>query len=110
MRVGGRLQTSEFSYNKKHPIIIPYGSKLAELIIDEAHRKTMHGGNQLTLCQIRHEYWIPAAKRAIKSKINKCIICHRFRTQNQCQLMGNLPSSRTKMVEKAFTYTGTDLC
>lgn len=110
LRVGGRLENSEFSYNKKHPIIIPYGCHLATLIIREAHLKTMHGGNQLTLCQMRHEYWITAAKRAVKAYINKCVVCHRLRSQNAWQLMGNLPSARTKIVEKAFTYTGTDLC
>lgn len=49
LRVGGRLQNSEFSYNKKHPIIIPYGCHLMKLIIRDAHVKTLHGGNQLTL-------------------------------------------------------------
>ncbi|XP_031639984.1 uncharacterized protein LOC116351968 [Contarinia nasturtii] len=110
LRVGGRLQNSAFDYNKKHPIIIPYGCKLMKLIIDDAHKKTLHGGNQLTLCQIRHEYWVIAAKRAIKTYINNCVVCHRFRSQNSFQLMGSLPPARTMMVDKAFTNTGTDLC
>lgn len=110
LRVGGRLQKSEFSFNKKHPIIIPYGSHLMKMIIRNAHLKTMHGGNQLTLCQIRHEYWITSAKRAVKAYINNCVTCRRLTRQNAWQLMGNLPAARTKIVEKAFTYTGTDLC
>lgn len=57
LRVGGRLQNSEFSFNKKHPVIIPYGCKLAELIIDNAHKKTLHGGNQLTLAQKVHRHF-----------------------------------------------------
>lgn len=110
LRVGGRLQNSEFSYNKKHPIIIPYGCHLTRLIIDDAHKKTLHGGNQLTLCQIRHEFWILSAKRAVKTFINNCVTCHRLKKTSACQLMGNLPATRTKIVEKSFTYTGTDLC
>lgn len=110
LRVGGRLQNSEFNYDKKHPIIIPYGCKLAQLIIDDAHRKTMHEGNQLTLSQVRHEYWILAAKRAVKTYINNCVKCHRFRQNNSNQLMGSLPSARTKITHRAFTNTGTDLC
>lgn len=70
----------------------------------------MHGGNQLTLSQIRHEYWILAAKRAVKTYIDNCVKCHRFRHNNSCQLMGSLPSARTEVVQKAFTNTGTDLC
>lgn len=110
LRVGGRLQNSEFSYEKKHPIIIPYACHLTELIIWDAHKQTLHGGNQLTLCQIRHEYWIISAKRAVKAALRQCIRCHRFKSQQSTQLMGNLPAVRTKMVEKAFTNTGTDLC
>lgn len=110
LRVGGRLQNSEFSYNKKHPIIIPYGCKLMELIIDDAHKHTLHGGNQLTLAQIRHEFWIIGAKRAVKKYINSCVTCHRFRKSDSNQLMGSLPNARTKVVTKAFTFTGVDLC
>lgn len=110
LRVGGRLQKSVFSYNKKQPIIIPYGCKLMWLIIDEAHKTKKHGGNQLTLSQIRHEYWITAGKRAVKIFINKCVISYRFRTKGSHQLMGSLPGSRTNIVEKALTHTGTDLC
>lgn len=110
LRVGGRLQNSEFDFNKKHPIIIPYGCKLMELIIDDAHKRVLHGGNQLTLAQIRHEFWIVSAKRAVKKYINGCVTCHRFRKMDSNQLMGNLPAARTKIVPKAFTCTGVDLC
>lgn len=110
LRVGGRLQNSEFDNDKKHPVIIPYGSKLAEWIMDDAHKRVLHGGNQLTLAQIRHEFWIIAAKRAVKTHINRCVICHRFKAKAAEQLMGSLPQARTKIVSKVFTHTGTDLC
>lgn len=110
MRVGGRLENSDFSYDKKHPMIIPYNSILAKWIIRDAHQQVMHGGNQLTLAQIRHTYWIPAAKRAVRTMINQCIICHRFRAKATQQLMGSLPAARTKTATRAFTHTGTDLC
>lgn len=45
LRVGGRLQKSNFTYNKKHPLIIPYHSNLATLIVKDAHQKLMHAGN-----------------------------------------------------------------
>lgn len=88
LRVGGRLQKSEFSHNKQHPIIIPYGCHVVSLIIDE--------------------FWIMKAKRAVKAHVHKCVTCYRFKNDNINQLMGNLPSYRTKIVEEAFTYTGTD--
>lgn len=110
LRVGGRLQNSLFGYDKKHPMIIPYKSALTQLIIDSAHKKTLHGGNQLTLAQIRHEFWIIGGSKAIRSYIHKCVRCHRFRAKSSVQLMGNLPIDRTRALVKPFSYTGTDYC
>lgn len=110
LRIGGRLQNLVFGYSKKHPIIIPYECQMAKAIIHDAHLRTMHGGNQSTLVQIRNEFWILSAKRAVKTYINGCVTCHRFRSDNSSQLMGSLPAARTKTMQKPFAYTGTDLC
>lgn len=110
LRIGGRLANSTFNYNKIHPIIIPYGCHLMRLIIKEVHLKTYHGGNQLTLAKIRHEFRIISAKRALKTFINHCITCHRFRAKSAQQLMGQLTAGRTKIMTKVFIHTGTDLC
>lgn len=73
LRVGGGLQRSEFSYNKKHPIILPPKSHFTSLIVGHAHMQTKHGGNQLTLCQVRHEYWILGAKWLIKAYVKNAL-------------------------------------
>lgn len=57
LRVGGRLRNSQFEYNKIHPIIIPRNCNLAILIIRDSHKKTLHGGNQLTLACILDYRW-----------------------------------------------------
>lgn len=110
MRVGGRLQNSEFEFNKRHPILLPYKSPLTRLVIDAAHKKMLHGGNQLTMMQIRYEFWIIGCKRAVKTHINQCVKCHRFRATSATQLMGSLPADRSRALVKPFTYAGTDFC
>lgn len=110
LRVGGRLNNSEFSEDLKHPVILPYKSHFTKLVIDAAHKRTLHGGNQLTTMQIRHNYWIIGCKRAVKHHINQCVKCHRFRATSATQLMGSLPADRTKAMVKPFTHTGTDFC
>ena len=45
----------------------------------------------------------------MRAYIHKCVRCHRFRATATQQMMGNLPCPRTKMMEKVFTHTGTDL-
>lgn len=69
LRVGGRLQNSEFEFNKRHPIIIPRNCHLAWLIIHDCHRITSHGGNQFTLAQIRHQFWIIGARCLVKNSL-----------------------------------------
>lgn len=108
LRVGGRLENSMLEYNRKHPIILPYKSHFTRLVIDSAHKQVLHGGNQLTTAQIRHEFWIIGCKRAVKAYIHSCVRCHRFKATAATQLMGNLPLDRTRSMVKPFSYTGTD--
>ncbi|XP_071582180.1 uncharacterized protein [Temnothorax nylanderi] len=56
MRVGGRLKHAVLSRDERHPAILPRDSRLATLIIEAAHRRTLHGGVQLTLATIRQRY------------------------------------------------------
>ncbi|KAL0892639.1 hypothetical protein ABMA27_014364 [Loxostege sticticalis] len=107
LRVGGRLQHSKLSYNKKHPILIPHDSHLTRLIINEAHSATLHGGASLTLSHCRDLYWIISGIRAVKKQIRQCIKCQRFKAQSQHQLMANLPEPRVTP-SKPFTHTGVD--
>jgi len=53
LRVGGRLRHSLLAYDAKHPVILSSRSHLTKLIIEAFHRKTLHGGVQLTLGAVR---------------------------------------------------------
>lgn len=107
LRVGGRLKNSKFPFSERHPIIIPHHSQLTSLIIDDSHIKTLHGGLAQTLAHIRRQFWIVRAKNAVKSAIQKCITCFRFKKENRIQLMGNLPEYRLQ-ISPPFTNVGID--
>lgn len=94
IRVGGRLQHANLNNDVKHPIILPKNGHLTQLIISDAHTKTLHGGPTLMLNYIRSKYWIISAKPLIKALIRKCVTCLRYATTTRNQLMGQLPSSR----------------
>ncbi|KAF9407527.1 hypothetical protein HW555_012483, partial [Spodoptera exigua] len=49
IRVGGRLEMAQLNYDRIHPILIPKESFLTNLLVAEAHAKTMHGGPQTML-------------------------------------------------------------
>jgi len=79
LRVGGRLKHSLLAYDAKHPVILPHGSHLTRLLVENFHRRTLHGGVQLTLGSIRQLYWIPRGRALVKSVLHRCISCVRWR-------------------------------
>ncbi|XP_076660394.1 uncharacterized protein LOC143363739 [Halictus rubicundus] len=107
LRVGGRLKNSLLSYDEQHPIILPSGSKLTEMIVEQHHRRTLHGGVQLTLASVRQRFWIPQGRQNVKKCVSRCIRCLRWRAATASQLMGDLPLHRVTP-SRPFTHTGVD--
>jgi len=107
LRVGERLRNAPVQYDTKHPIILPGASHFTRLIIEDFHRRTLHGGVQLTLGAIRQEFWIPRGRSLVKSHIHRCVTCLRWRAANPQPLMGDLPASRVTPA-RAFLSAGVD--
>lgn len=106
LRVGGRLENSGLSFNRKHPILLGKGC-LVDRIIDGIHTETLHGGAKLMENELRSRYWVIGAKNAIKRAVRSCVKCLRYRRETAAQLMGNLPESRV-CVSHPFDHTGID--
>ncbi|XP_029166200.1 uncharacterized protein LOC114937005 [Nylanderia fulva] len=106
LRLGRRLRNSALSYEERHPIIIPRG-RIAELLIDHAHRILLHGGVQLVLRTLRQNYWLLGGRSTVKFRIRQCIVCARYAKRQSSQLMGDLPSPRVNP-SSPFTHTGVD--
>ena len=62
----------------EYPVYIPTNSKLARLIIEDAHERTLHGGVASTVAKIRERWWIERLRRSAKSIISKCYKCLRL--------------------------------
>lgn len=107
LRVGGRLHYSNLKYNSKHPILIPHDSHLTNLLINEAHKITLHGGPLMTLTYLRNKYWILGGMGAVKKQIRKCVVCRKFSAQKHAQQMASLPENRVTP-SRPFTHTGVD--
>lgn len=107
LRVEGRLENANVSYDEKHPIILPHQSRLATLLLEEAHCKTLHGGVQLMLHYVRAKYWIVGARKAAAFIVKQCLACVRFAHHDKNQIMGNLPKERLSNTHP-FAYCGVD--
>ncbi|XP_011261040.2 uncharacterized protein LOC105254185 [Camponotus floridanus] len=107
MRVGGRLKHAILSHDERHPIVIPPGSNLTRLLVDSCHRRSLHGGVQLTLGLLRQRVWIPRGRAVVKRAIHRCVVCTRWRAVAPQPLMGNLPRARVTPA-RPFLHTGVD--
>ncbi|XP_076302047.1 uncharacterized protein LOC143220243 [Lasioglossum baleicum] len=106
VRLGGRLRHSMLPYDEKHPIILPNG-RIAELIVDHAHLRALHGGPQLTLRIVRQMFWVIGARNMVRFRIHRCVACTRQGASTSTQIMGDLPSARVTP-SRAFFHTGVD--
>lgn len=108
LRANGRLaQSPALTYNERHPIILPYNAKLAQLLVEFSHKVTLHGENQLLTRILRSEFWIFRLKPLIKKVVNNCKPCILYKSHAQKQIMASLPPERT-MLSRPFTTTGVD--
>ncbi|XP_026317746.1 uncharacterized protein LOC113228607 [Hyposmocoma kahamanoa] len=107
LRVGGRIKHANIDDSMKHPLVIPHSSHLTNLLIDQAHRDTFHGGARLTQARLRQHYWIVGGNRAVKKHLRNCVTCRRHDPLKQTQQMGDLPAARSNPT-RPFYNTGVD--
>lgn len=109
LRVGGRVtKAPNLTAQERQPIIIPKYSHIAELIIEQYHKRIHHLGRRSTLAAIREAgYWIVNGTGHVKSWMSKCIDCRRLRRPTETQLMGQLPKERLEQTPP-FTNIGID--
>ena len=107
IRVGGRLQNSDFNYSLKHPIILAKSNPLSKLIILDAHENSLHGGITLTMSIVNRKFWIISGTQLANTIIHKCLQCFKYSAKSSQQIMGNLPLVRLN-ISRPFKHSGVD--
>ncbi|XP_043466815.1 uncharacterized protein LOC122501430 [Leptopilina heterotoma] len=107
LRVGGRLNNSDFNENKKHPMLISASDKFAKLLFENEHRRLMHAGPQLLLYTIREQFWPLGGRNLAKNVTRKCITCFKVKPRITNPIMGDLPKARVSP-SPPFYNTGVD--
>jgi len=109
IRVGGRIEEAELSFDEKHPIVLPKNHRITDIIAREEHLRQLHCGPQALLYAIRQKYW-PINGRNLTRKITRhCIRCFKVKPKESNQLMGSLPSSRVNPA-RPFLHCAVDYC
>ena len=108
LRVGGRLNRAPLNADVKHPIILPKGHHVAQLIIQYYHHVSGHSGVEYTLSLIRQKYWIISARSTVRKVLEKCFACRKQQAPTGQQKTADLPEDRVTPSKPPFTYTGVD--
>lgn len=108
MRVGGRLQNSNFSYDKKHPILLQSTHRFTKLLFNYEHIRMMHAGPQLLLASLRETYWPIGGRNLAKACYRRCVRCRRLSGQTVLPQMGNFPTDRVSPSVYPFQNVGVD--
>ncbi|XP_071043047.1 uncharacterized protein [Parasteatoda tepidariorum] len=86
--------------------VVPF-LKAEELIVKEAHEKTLHSGVSNTLARVREKFWIPKGRQFNKSIIGRCVLCKRFNVRSGSEIMAPLPKDKIEQ-SPPFSVTGLD--
>lgn len=108
IRVGGRIKRANVPMELKHPVVIPKGNHVAELLVRHYHNKVHHMGRGITHNELRQQgYWITGGSSTVGQYLSKCTVCKRLRGSLQVQKMSDLPADRIEP-SPPFSYCGVD--
>ena len=106
--VGGRLHKAGLPTTSTHPIILSSASHIAQLLMSDSHRQSVHAGTSTVLARLSNEHYITGAKKFLKKLSRTCVKCQTAYARTSQQLMGDLPASRIRAA-RPFSKSGLDL-
>lgn len=107
LRVRGRIERANSSYEKRYPIILSGKHPVTKLIIRSEHIRLLHAGPTLLTCSLNLRFHILGSRNTIRSITRSCVICRRTLGRPQSQLFGQLPVERVSP-DAVFSKVGVD--
>ena len=108
LRVGGRLRHAVIPEHSKHPVILPKGIHVTNIIIQYYHVISGHLGREYMLALLRRRYWIIQANSAVRRLLSRCVSCRKWKAPVLEQKMADLPKDRLTPDHPPFTFVGVD--
>ncbi|XP_030023064.2 uncharacterized protein LOC115442195 [Manduca sexta] len=94
IRVGGRIDLSNYDYSKRHPILMHASHHLSKLYFKHLHYCNMHAGPQLLLACVRETIWPINGRHLARRTVHSCLTCRRLQGKLMTPMMGSLPIQR----------------
>lgn len=108
LRCKGRMANANWSYESKHPILIPKNCEFTNQLIQETHESNYHVGVSHTLSLIRQKFWIPQGRTQVQKVLRRCKNCIKYGGgPYSIPPSPNLPKERINFTAP-FSYSGMD--
>lgn len=108
LRCKGRLKNTDWSFDKRYPVLLPRNTEFTNKIIMKTHYDNKHVGVNHTLSIIRQSYWIPQGKSQVQLILKKCPDCVKHGGgPYKLPPTPALPKERVNF-SSPFTYVGMD--
>lgn len=104
LRVGGRLNRADLSYDAKHPMILPGKHRVTEMIILHYHFANGHVGPYQLLAETRQHFWIVNGVSSIRRVLRRCHECKRQSAMVGEQITAPLPTVRVSSDSHQLIY------
>ena len=110
LRIRTRLRAADaLTYDQQNPIVVPGESRLAKLLIVDAHRMNAHFGVNTILNYLRRRLWVIRGRQVVRAILRRCVTCRRRQGAHATQIEAPLPESRVTLREP-FAVSGVDFC
>ncbi|CAI6362474.1 unnamed protein product [Macrosiphum euphorbiae] len=107
IRVGGRMQNSNWSERRKHPMLVPKESHLAVLITRHWHLYACHARPRLLIALVQQRFWVIGIRLIVHRVIRKCVLCAKMSADHPQPIMAALPGFRVREAHP-FSIVGID--
>ncbi|XP_068245361.1 uncharacterized protein [Palaemon carinicauda] len=106
--VGERMERwLKHNWNQDSFILLPGKHPFTVLYISYLHRLD-HAGVDVTLCKLQSKFWVPSARKIIRSIKRGCILCRKLDAKVEGQKMGQISDERMSPCP-AFYHTAVDI-
>lgn len=106
--VGQRMENwLKQNWNQNSFILLPAKHPFTILYINYLHRID-HAGVDVTLCKLQSKFWVPSARKIIKSVKKACVVCRKLDAKIEGQIMGQISDERMNPCP-AFYHTAVDI-
>ncbi|GFS71934.1 integrase catalytic domain-containing protein [Trichonephila clavipes] len=108
LRVKSKITERNDESSFLYPILLHDKCEFTKLLIRSIHKKNCHAGIQIMQSLIRERFWIIRARKTIKSILNECFICARFKVKSLSSGPSPLPPDRVNDCA-IFEVVGIDI-